>query len=124
MFRRRRFPWCRSSCRFRCPCRSLPPPRAMLLGLLLGLGALAASRCHCDRESSADVGLEPTLAVPRDVIFHAHVFYGGDDAYLVDGRWYCPGSRGWLVFTKEPLELEMIRHSFDESHTSSVRLGM
>ena len=99
----------------------MPAAFALLAGL--GVGALVFVSA-CERESSADVALEPTLAVPRDVLFHTHVLYGGDDAYLVDGKWYCPGSQGWLVFTKEPLELGMIRHSFDESHGSGVRLGM
>jgi hypothetical protein len=52
--------------------------------------------------------VEPTVA-PSDVVFYPHVLYGGDDAYLVDGRWYKPGVGGWMVFTEEPLELQMLR---------------
>jgi hypothetical protein len=60
-----------------------------------------------------DVSTEPTPSVPTDVVFYPHVLYGGDDAYLVEGRWYRPQVNGWAVFTKEPLELAMIRRSLE-----------
>lgn len=101
-----------------------PPLASFALFALFAATAPTAALSGCDRNASADVAIEPIAAVPRDVIFHVHVLYGGDDAYLVDGKWYCPGTGGWLVFTKEPLELEMIRHSFDESHASAIRFGM
>ena len=60
-----------------------------------------------------DVSAEPTPSVPTDVVFYPHVLYGGDDAYLVEGRWYRPQVNGWAVFTREPLELAMIRRSLE-----------
>ena len=62
---------------------------------------------------------EPTPSVPTDVVFYTHVLYGGDDAYLVDGQWYRPNATGWVVFTKEPLELALLRKSLDSGHRSS-----
>ncbi len=56
---------------------------------------------------------EPTPTVPTDVVFYTHVLYGGDDAYLVDGQWFRPAASGWVVFTKEPLELALIRRSLE-----------
>ena len=70
---------------------------------------------------SNDVVAEPTSSVPTDVVFYGHVLYGGDDAYLVDGRWYRPGVHGWQVFTSEPPELAMVRRSLEsQSHRHGV----
>jgi hypothetical protein len=66
-------------------------------------------------DRSDDVVAEPTPRVPSDVVFYTHVLYGGDSAYLVDGRWFRPGANGWLVFTHEPLELALIRESVDHA---------
>jgi hypothetical protein len=48
--------------------------------------------------------------VPPDIAFYPHVYYGGD-AYLVEGKWFRPGADGWVMFTDEPLELELLRRS-------------
>jgi hypothetical protein len=58
------------------------------------------------------VSVEPAAA-PSDVLFYAHVLYGGDDAYLVDGKWYRPAASGWVVFTQEPIELELLRRTLE-----------
>jgi hypothetical protein len=71
-------------------------------------------------KQSADVVTEPTPSVPSDVVFYTHVLYGGDDAYLVDGRWFRPAATGWVVFTKEPLELSLIRRSVEQSRAAST----
>ena len=47
------------------------------------------------------------------MLFYPHVIYGGDAAYLVEGRWYRPGADGWVVYTEEPLELEIVRHALE-----------
>lgn len=83
----------------------------------VGSALVFASACHGSSER-ADVVVEPTPAVPSDVVFYAHVLYGGDDAYLVDGRWYRPAANGWVVFTQEPLELQLVRQA-TERHASS-----
>jgi hypothetical protein len=64
------------------------------------------------------VVVEPTPSVPTDVVFYTHVLYGGDDAYLVDGQWFRPAATGWVVFTKEPLELALIRESLEPPRSS------
>jgi hypothetical protein len=62
---------------------------------------------------------EPTPSVPSDVVFYGHVLYGGDDAYLIDGQWFRPAATGWVVFTKEPLELALIRRTLERGHSKS-----
>ena len=62
--------------------------------------------------------VDPAVA-PSDVLFYPHVLYGGDDAYLVDGKWYRPGVSGWVVFTREPLELELLRQTLEPPRPSS-----
>jgi hypothetical protein len=58
--------------------------------------------------------LDRASPVPSDVFFYGHVLYGGDDAFLVEGRWYRPAADGWRVFTEEPLELELLRRALDD----------
>jgi len=84
----------------------------------LAVSALTLGCLGCSKES-ADVVVEPTPSVPTDVVFYTHVLYGGDDAYLIDGQWFRPASTGWVVFTKEPLELSLIRRSVEEGKAPS-----
>jgi hypothetical protein len=95
---------------------------ALLFGC--GLGAVAFALLACGHEPSAEVVVEPTSSVPSDVVFYAHVLYGGDAAYLVDGRWFRPAATGWVVFTKEPLELALLRRSLEKDARSSSWFGM
>jgi hypothetical protein len=72
-----------------------------------------AAMAGCSREPSSEVVAEPTPSVPADVVFYPHVLYGGDAAYLVAGRWFRPAATGWVVFTKEPLELALVRKTLE-----------
>jgi hypothetical protein len=93
------------------PCGTiLRSPRQRSLALLVLVASALLALVGCSRQSR-DVVAEPTPSVPTDVVFYTHVLYGGDDAYLVDGQWFRPASTGWVVFTKEPLELRLIRES-------------
>ena len=83
------------------------------------LATAAAAFLGCSREPSSEVVAEPTPSVPTDVVFYEHVLYGGDDAYLIDGHWYRPAATGWVVFTKEPLELALIRRTLEQGRSSS-----
>jgi hypothetical protein len=74
--------------------------------------ALAVPACGT-REPPRRVHTESTAHVPGDLLYYAHVLYGGETAYLVEGRWYRPGSNGWVVFDQEPLELEMLRRTLE-----------
>ena len=47
--------------------------------------------------------------VPADTVYQPRVYYRGRYAYLVDGRWYYPADRGWVVFREEPRELQRYR---------------
>src|SRR5829696_6819063 len=48
-------------------------------------------------------------SVPAYTVYQPRVYYRGRYAYLVDGRWYYPGDRGWVVFREEPRELQRYR---------------
>ncbi len=74
--------------------------------------ALALAGC-LGREPPRHVRAERATDLPRDVLFYPHVLYGGDNAYLVDGRWYRPAADGWVVFTEEPVELETLRRTLE-----------
>ena len=91
------------------------PSLRLLFLVLLGVSPVALG---CSKQS-AEVVTEPTPSVPTDVVFYTHVLYGGDDAYLIDGQWFRPATTGWVVFTKEPLELSLIRRSVEEGKASS-----
>jgi len=47
--------------------------------------------------------------VPAYAYYQPRVYYRGRYAYLVDGRWYYPSDRGWVVFREEPRELYRYR---------------
>jgi hypothetical protein len=88
------------------------------LGFFVAALAIASGAAGCSREASSEVVAEPTPSVPSDVVFYTHVLYGGDDAYLVDGHWYRPAATGWVVFTKEPLELALVRRALEPPRSS------
>jgi hypothetical protein len=95
----------------------LTPPRA--LAPFAPIAAVALASLACGRgESPRLVQAQPVQTVPGDVVFYSHVYYGGEDAYLVDGKWYRPGVDGWVVFTSEPLELELVRKSLRSKSAS------
>jgi hypothetical protein len=102
--------------------RPLLPLAAPLL-VAAGLGAILGGWACARREPPRHVWVERVTAVPRDVAFYPHVLYGGDDVYLVDGRWYRPGAEGWVVFTREPVELEMVRRAAEPPRARAF-LGM
>jgi hypothetical protein len=86
---------------------------ALVATTVAALVGLAIFAYGCSREPSSEVVAEPTPSVPSDVVFYTHVLYGGDAAYLVDGQWFRPAVTGWVVFTKEPLELRLLRRSLE-----------
>ncbi|WP_437598859.1 hypothetical protein [Sorangium sp. So ce590] len=53
--------------------------------------------------------------VPVEIAAHPRVFFRGTYAYLVDGRWFYPTNRGWVVFEREPPELRRYRQTFRTS---------
>jgi hypothetical protein len=89
-------------------------PRRTRLAWSVGVSALSLVAlllaAACSRSDAPNqVRAQPVTGVPTDIPFYPHVYYGGDDAYLVEGRWYRPGASGWVVFTNEPVELELVR---------------
>jgi hypothetical protein len=81
--------------------------------------ALALAAYACEKPDSVrHVRAERATDLPRDVLFYPHVLYGGDAAYLAEGKWYRPGVDGWVVFTEEPLELEVLRRALEPGTTA------
>jgi hypothetical protein len=76
--------------------------------------ALPVAMCACHTGAQERrVRADPAGAVPNDIVFYPHVLYGGEAAYLVDDKWYRPDADGWVVFTEEPLELELLRKALE-----------
>jgi hypothetical protein len=89
---------------------------------ILAPGALAFATTSCDdvaakrhSHTAGAVATDRASEVPTDIVFYPHVLFGGDDAYLVEGRWYRPAAEGWRVFTSEPLELDLLRRTLEEN---------
>jgi hypothetical protein len=53
--------------------------------------------------------------VPVDIRAYPRVDYSGGYVYLVDGRWYYPSARGWMVYRDEPRELSRYRAQIERS---------
>lgn len=53
--------------------------------------------------------------VPVEIAAHPRVYFRGTYAYLVDGQWYYPTNRGWVVFEEEPPELRRYRQTYRAS---------
>jgi len=54
---------------------------------------------------SAGASVAPAVLVPPDIFSSPRVWFDGSWAYLVDGVWYYPTSRGWYVYLREPAPL-------------------
>jgi hypothetical protein len=54
-------------------------------------------------------------AVPVEIAAYPRVYFRGTFAYLVDGRWFYPTNRGWVVFEQEPRELRNYRQTYETS---------
>jgi hypothetical protein len=96
-------------------------PVTLLSLSLAGAGgaALVVGAFACDHgEPPRLVRAEAVIGVPMDIAFYPHVYYGGEDAYLVDGRWFRPDADGWVVFTDVPLELELVCKSLRSKSNS------
>lgn len=92
------------------------------LGMLTGAGALAITALFGASGCTASLAAEPAVVtydngyaegeivtVPEDVRTYPHTYYGGNYAYLVDGRWVYPSNRGWRTYRSEPNELRTYR---------------
>jgi hypothetical protein len=53
--------------------------------------------------------------VPIDIRAYPRVYYSGGYVYLVDGRWYYPTARGWMIYRDEPRELRHYRAQVERS---------
>ena len=79
------------------------------------LGLLGAAGCEATFTPAQPVygyydgTVVAATEVPVDVWGYPRVYYGGGYAYLVNGLWYQPTARGWVVFRREPVELSRER---------------
>jgi hypothetical protein len=96
---------------------SLASVAKVCMPLLVLALPLAAGACHTGAQERR-VRADPAGAVPNDIVFYPHVLYGGEPAYLVDDKWYRPDAEGWVVFTEEPLELELLRKALEPQHAA------
>jgi hypothetical protein len=113
------------------PSTAAPAPRvalaaAHLLSPLLALAVMVVAVAvafdfGCTYSNARPGQIEPA-AVPSDILFYPHVRYGSDDVYLVDGRFYAPGADGWVIFTRDPLELDLLRRCLEPEKSSWVAL--
>ena len=76
----------------------------------------------CGRAEVPRAAAVEASPAPSDVVFYAHVLYGGDDVYLVEDKWYRPGANGWVVFTEEPPELDLLRRALNAPHTQRATI--
>ncbi|WP_129579966.1 hypothetical protein [Sorangium sp. Soce836] len=53
--------------------------------------------------------------VPMELAASPRVYFHGTYAYLVDGQWYYPTNRGWVIFEREPAELRRYRQTYRAS---------
>ncbi|AUX26678.1 hypothetical protein SOCEGT47_072480 [Sorangium cellulosum] len=99
--------------------RPLSAMRSALSAAALGAGASLLMGCL------GTVGAEGYVvsgypaaraeAVPVEITAYPRVFFRGTYAYLVDGLWYYPTNRGWVVFEEEPAELRRYRQTYRRS---------
>jgi hypothetical protein len=90
------------------------------LGLVGWLGAFAVM-CAAGTGCTARVAAQPAYfeseigaavvapSVPVDIQTYPRVQYGGTYVYLVEGRWYYPTRRGYMVYRREPPALRVER---------------
>ncbi len=86
------------------------PRAAAALAALVG--AVVVAGCTGSVSGGAAVYGYPAVhaeVVPVELEAYPRVWYRGSYAYLVDGQWYYPSSRGWVVFSQEPVELYRYR---------------
>ena len=75
--------------------------------------AIATLAMGCTTGAYGEVAVEyPVMraeVVPRDVYYYPRTYYEGRNVYLVDGRWYYPYRNHWVVYQREPVELQRYR---------------
>jgi hypothetical protein len=70
--------------------------------------ALGAAGCEATFTPAEPAVIAATV-IPGDIWAYPHVYFGGTYVYLVDGSWYRPTPRGWVVYRREPVELSRER---------------
>ncbi len=105
-----------------------PRPRARLalFAAIAALCAFGATGCVAEVQATPVVATyeapvvyeEPVVyyaAAPVNVELYPRVYYRGAYVYYVDGRWYSPSPRGWVVYHSEPRELVRYRVGFERT---------
>lgn len=95
-------------------------------GISVGLGGITAALLLGVSGCTATFTPEPVTVtyqepvvraevVPPDIYAYPRVYYGGTYVYFVEGRWYAPSPRGWVVYRQEPRELSRHRVQIQSS---------
>jgi hypothetical protein len=106
---------------------TMPPSRPFTRGKrgivvaltsLVSFSALGAAGCEATfspgpASTSWEIGAIWATDVPEDITLYPHVWYQGRWIYLVDGLWYAPTSRGWIVLREEPPDLSRYRRYYE-----------
>ncbi|WP_437277694.1 hypothetical protein WME90_41710 [Sorangium sp. So ce375] len=100
--------------------RSLGVTRASLAAAALAAGASLLMGCMgtVGTEGGFVVSGVPAVraeVVPVEIAAYPRVYFRGTFAYLVDGRWFYPTNRGWVIFEQEPRELRNYRQTYETS---------
>ncbi len=91
---------------------------SVALTALAGLTALGAAGCEATFSpapltTSWEVGAAWVAVPPNDIARYPHVWYEDRWIYLVDGNWYAPTPRGWIILRDEPRELGRYREYYE-----------
>lgn len=90
------------------------------IGLVLAAG-LTGCFAHARGELVYDQPVEYVDTVPERIEYYPSTYYQGQPAYLVEGRWYYPHNRRWVVFREEPVELRQYRTQHARAYSDSPR---
>lgn len=102
---------------------TMPPSRSFARssrGILVALASLAGlSVLGCEATltpgpvaASWGAGASAYVEPPPDITTRPHLWYEDRWVYLVDGSWYAPTPRGWIILHDEPRELGRYRRYY------------
>ncbi len=86
--------------------------RARWLWILVALSVVGVTGCTATLRTMPNIGGYTVAAVdgvPYALDEYPRYYYGDRYAYLIDGSWYYPTNRGWVMFMEEPRPLAQYR---------------
>ena len=96
--------------------------RVVCAGAAITIATLAMG---CTTGAYGEVAVEyPAVhaeVVPSNIHYYPRTYYGGRTVYLVDGRWYYPHRNTWVVYRREPVELQRYRVRYYDRYGDGYR---